>query len=131
MEPNHTNKGETSLQDPVRTGHRLEILNQTFKGLLIINGGGAVSLLAYLQAIENNVALVKAVLAGLATFSAGLVLAILFMIFRDQTSKSDQFRKPAVMVFKRLEQVCLYGSVLAFIVAVILLVVGFYGSLET
>jgi amino acid permease len=122
---------DSSLADKVRTGHRLEILNQAFRGLLAINGGGAVSLLAYLQAIEGNPQLVKAVLSGISAFSAGLVFAILFMLFRDRVSLADQFRKPSVKVFKFFEELFLYGSLLAFVVAVILLVHGYYESLES
>jgi hypothetical protein len=127
---NRINKSETSLQDPVRTAQRLEILNQAFKGLLIINGGGAVSLLAYLQAIEGNTQLIKSVLAGISAFSAGLVFAVLFMLFRDRTSRADQFHRPSVKIFKFFEELFLYSSLLAFIVAVTWLVLGYYGSLE-
>lgn len=87
-------------------------------------------MLAYLQAVEGNNQLVKAVLAGICTFSAGLFFAVLFMLFRDRTSRADQFHKSSVRVFKFFEELFLYSSLLAFVVAVILLVVGYYGSLE-
>lgn len=115
----------TSLQDPERTRHRLEVLNQAFRGLLAIHGGGAVALLAYLQALENkNPALSKVVLVGMLFLVFGLVLAILFMTLRYHTSLEDQRGNPNWKRYRLAGFICLYTSVAFFVIAMLVLIIG-------
>lgn len=117
--------GETTLKDPERTRHRLEILNQAFRGLLAIHGGGAVALLAYLQAIENkDPALSKIVLVGILILAFGLVLAILFMALRYHTSFEDQRGNKNWKSWRIAAFICLYTSVALFVIAILILVIG-------
>jgi uncharacterized membrane protein len=116
---------ETTLADPERTRHRLEILNQAFKGLLIIHGGGAVALLAFLQALGNqNPELSKVILVGMAFLVIGLVLNVLFMTFRYHTSLEDQGRNPNWRKWRAWAFRFLYSSVACFVFAMGVLIVG-------
>jgi hypothetical protein len=45
------------LPDPEQTRNRLEILNQFFRGMLLLNGGACIALLAFLQAIWTGLLL--------------------------------------------------------------------------
>lgn len=120
----------TTLADPERTRHRLEIMNLAFKGLLAIHGGGAVALLAFLQAVINtNPALAKIVLAGISCLGLGLVMAVIFMTFRYHTSLEDQRQSVNWRVYRTVSFLCLYGSLAMFLVAVVVLVIGTYRSL--
>lgn len=116
---------ETTLPDPERTRHRLELLNEAFKGLLLIHGGGAVALLAYLQAIGNaNPSLSRVVLVGILFLVFGLVLAVLFMALRYHTSLEDQGGNPNWRAWRMGAFICLYGSLALFAVAMLVLIVG-------
>jgi hypothetical protein len=64
---------------------------ETFKGLLAINGGGAIALLSFLAAILNKpggmqVALIRAVLVAVLLMMFGLVAAIVHNYLRRQCS---------------------------------------------
>ena len=116
---------KTSLKDAERTRHRLEILNQAFRGLLLINGGGALALLAYLQALEHkDPELSKIILIGLAFLVVGLVTAILFMALRYHTSYEDQRGNPNWEKYRRFVLIFLYGSLAFFVVAMGVLIIG-------
>ena len=124
-----TETQKTTLADSVRTEQRAEVLNQAFRGLLIIHGGGAVALLAYLQAVgDKNPALSKIILVGILLLVVGLVLAVLFMTFRYHTSLEDQRGNPNWRTWRRWVFVFLYGSVAAFAFAMLVLV---FGALRT
>jgi len=70
---------------------RAEIANQSVRGLLLINGGGAVALLAFLQAIwGNNANLEKYVVAGIALFSSGVLITGFINVFRYHASLAFQ-----------------------------------------
>jgi heme/copper-type cytochrome/quinol oxidase subunit 2 len=127
-----TETQKTTLTDPVRTEQRSEILNQAFRGLLIIHGGGAVALLAYLQAVsDKNPALSKIILVGILLLVAGLILAVLFMAFRYHTSLEDQRGNPNWRAWRRRVFVFLYGSVAAFAFAMLVLVIGAFRTLPS
>lgn len=115
----------TTLQDPERTRHRLELLNQAFRGLLIIHGGGAVALLAYLQALgTTNPSLSRVVLVGILFLVLGLVLAVLFMALRYHTSLEDQSGNPKWRAWRLGAFTCLYVSLGLFAVAMLVLIIG-------
>ena len=97
----------TTLTDPERTRHRLEIMNLAFKGLLAIHGGGAVALLAFLQAvISTNPALAKIVLVGISCLGIGLFMAVIFMTFRYHTSLEDQRQSGNWKVYRTVSSYC-------------------------
>ena len=59
----------------MRQDRRAIIRSEGIKGLFLSNGAGAVALLAFLQAVYSDKALVPWVLAALALLAAGVVLA--------------------------------------------------------
>ena len=121
---------KTTLDDPVRTEHRAEILNQAFRGLLAIQGGGAVALLAFLQATgDKNPALSKVILIGILFLVVGLALAVLFMTFRYHTSLEDQRGNPKWKDWRRWVFRFLYGSVASFVIAMLVLIIGAFRTL--
>ena len=121
---------ERPLADPERTRHRLEILNQAFRGLLLIHGGGAVALLAYLQAIgESNPPLSRSILIGMLFLVLGLVFAVLFMTFRCHTSLEDQSGNPNWRSWRKYVFYFLYGSVAMFVIAMLVLIIGAFCAL--
>src|SRR5438093_1026173 len=70
---------------------RNDAMREGVKALFLMNGGGAVALLAFLQAIwTNEPALIRYVLGGLAFLMAGVALAGLVHFFRYHTSMTTQ-----------------------------------------
>ena len=70
---------------------RAEITTQGVKGLFLINGGGSVALLAFLQAVwEKQPQLAKFVVIGIGIMCLGLLLAGLINFFRYHTSFNFQ-----------------------------------------
>ena len=73
-------------------------MDRVLTGLIALNGGAAVALLAFLQAIlKENKSLAQVVLYGMIPLMIGLIAAIFFQIFRYFTSRADQKRKKQVM----------------------------------
>ena len=99
------------LTDEEQTRHRLEILNQFFRGMLLLNGGGCVALLAFLQAIWNNAnaSFVRGILIGMLAFIFGLVFTVVGQFIRYVTSLGLQFGhwygRQAQIAYR-----CLYSS---------------------
>ncbi len=107
---------------------RAEILTESVKGLLLVNGGGAVALLAFLQAIwSQDKELARVVLWGIAMMGGGLVFALLVQPFRVSHSKIVEREGDRKTVFWFSYVACQYLSVLAFAGALGYLV---YGGLE-
>jgi hypothetical protein len=116
---------ETTLQDAERTRHRLEIMNQAFRGLLAIEGGGVVALLAYLRALGNeSLCQSQLVLITILLLVVALTFAVLFMTFRYHTSLSDQAHEPKWRRWRWWSFFFLYGSVALFLVGMLVLVIG-------
>jgi hypothetical protein len=68
---------------------RAQIDTETFKGLLVINGGGAVSLLAIFSQIISKVGyegLARAVMVGVLFMAFGLVVAVVHNYLRRRCS---------------------------------------------
>src|SRR5262245_22433885 len=62
---------------------RARLLTEGYEGLLIVNGGGAAALLAFVQAVwRNDRALAKLTPGGIAFMVAGLFLAMLVPFLR-------------------------------------------------
>jgi hypothetical protein len=73
------------------TEQRNDAMREGVKALLLMNGGGAVALLAFLQAIfQTSPSLAKYVVLGLAFLTCGLVAAGLVHLFRVHTSSTAQ-----------------------------------------
>ena len=116
---------ETTLQDAERTRHRLEIMNQAFRGLLAIQGGGVVALLAYLQALGNDApSQSKLVLVTILFLVVGLTFAVLFMTFRYHTSLEDQKGNVHWRRWRFWSFFFLYGSIALFLMGMLVLVIG-------
>jgi hypothetical protein len=116
---------ETTLQDAERTRHRLEIMNQAFRGLLAIQGGGIVALLAYLQALGNDAPhQSRLVLVTILFLVVGLTFAVLFMTFRYHTSLEDQKGNASWRCWRWWSFFFLYGSIALFFAGMLVLVVG-------
>lgn len=70
-------------------GQRAQVDNETLRGLLIANGGGAVALLAVLPSILDRPGyepLAYAILVGLLVLVVGVALAIAYNYFRRRCS---------------------------------------------
>src|SRR5437870_8101061 len=81
----------SGLQAKDFTDQRNDALREGVKGLFVMNGGGAVAMLAFLQAIwKDNPQLAKYVIASIALLAAGVFLAGLVQIFRYNASSSFQ-----------------------------------------
>jgi formate hydrogenlyase subunit 3/multisubunit Na+/H+ antiporter MnhD subunit len=115
-------------EDMTPTKARQEVITESVRGLFIINGGGAVSLLAFLQAIwKDSPSLARIVLAGLLFMAAGLVFAAFVNYFRyhasfeHQSGNESEYQKnrSRVMWFQKL-------SIASFVVSVLVLVIGAY-----
>lgn len=73
------------------TDQRNDAMREGVKALVLMNGGGAVALLAFLQAIwSKEPALIKYVLWGLGFLVIGVALAGLVHFFRYHTSLATQ-----------------------------------------
>jgi len=110
---------------------RGDVLTESVKALLVVNGGGAAALLAFLQAIWSDTALARITLVGIAWMGVGLVLALLVQPFRFSHSKLVQRTGDRKTVFWFLYSTCEYASVLAFIAALAHLVHGGLGVLAS
>lgn len=111
------------------TEWRRQIMDLVFKGLLALNGAGAVALLAFLQAVwnEENWKLATVVIKGIGILTAGLVLAVLYQAFRYHTSLSFQKGSKRRWLWRYCYLTLMYLSVGAFIGAMTYLV---YSMLE-
>jgi glucan phosphoethanolaminetransferase (alkaline phosphatase superfamily) len=105
---------------------RAEITNQGVRGLLLINGGAAVALLAFLQAIwSEEPALAKYVVIGIGIFSIGVLLAGFINFFRYHTSFNFQSgNKKLYNLFRRLTYSLQYLSLACFGVGMLVVVSG-------
>jgi len=105
---------------------RAAVTTEGVKGLFMLNGGGAVALLAFLQAVwERNPALAKVSLKGIAIFAFGVFLAGFVNFLRYHTSLSFQSGHTlSYKVFRFLSVGCEYVSLIVFAVGVSVLVYG-------
>ena len=124
-------------------------MREGVKALVLMNGGGSVALLAFLQAVWDKApALIGYSLAGLACLVVGVALAGLVQFFRVHTSNATQRMfymasqvsqpKPsfvpsaeeygdtnaAIERYQRLYFVCAYASLILFVVGVGIILFG-------
>lgn len=108
------------------TEQRNDALREGVKGLLLINGGGATAMLAFLQAVWQTKPQIAPFVVGCIAFLAfGLFLAGLVQFFRYQAS--FVFQGGHTVAFHRYRFLYLaaaYGSLVAFIVGIGVVVVG-------
>jgi hypothetical protein len=109
----------SQLADAEQTRNRTEILNQFFRGMLLLNGGGCLALLALLQAIWGDISpsFVRIVVFSMALFLAGLVFSAVSQFTRYTTSVDLQFGHAES---GRLGQRVYIGLVVASVVAFVL-----------
>ncbi|WP_162628876.1 hypothetical protein [Marinobacter bohaiensis] len=108
---------------------RSNIDTENVKGLLLINGGGAIALLAFLPSIlgiEEYRDLVRAVVWGIMGFQVGLVTAVMHNFWRRRCSLAwEQDRNKCQIFGKPLFEPCIcywshgfmFGSLLCFVAA--------------
>lgn len=110
--------------EPQPTEWRRQIMDHVFRGLLALNGAGAVALLAFLQAVWNERELARVVVHAIGVLSIGLVLAVLYQTFRYHTSLAFQRRSKRKWVWRTAYLVFMYLSVSAFLAAMAYLIVS-------
>lgn len=123
---------------------RAQIDTELVKGLLVINGGGSVALLAFLPTILGKpeyAPLAKSVLWGLLSFQVGLVAAVVHNRLRRVCSlvfESHSYSPPPCKLFPlsliklkndppcvcRASVLFMWGSIIAFLLAGVLVISG-------
>ena len=101
-------------------------MTESVKGLFIMNGGGAVALLALFQAIGTDQRVCATfVVAGLFFLIVGLACASIVQWFRFRASESHQGADTLAhgRYYRRYTR-CTIGSIVAFVIAAIIVVVG-------
>lgn len=108
------------------TEQRNDALREGVKGLLLINGGAATAMLAFLQATwTTKPQLAKYIVGCIALLALGLFLAGLVQFFRYQASFSFQGgSQQAFKTYRSLYLMSAYGSLVAFLLGVFTLVLG-------
>ena len=108
---------------------RATLLTEGFKGLLVVNGGGAAALLAFIsQVVDKSPNLAQLSFIGVAFMSVGLGLALLVPFFRYHHSHAAQKLEAAGetenlnTIYWYMYTGCQYLSVVMFVVALVYLV---------
>lgn len=114
------------LQPRDFTQQRDDALREGVKGLLLINGGGATAMLAFLQATwTTKPQLARYIVGCIAFLAAGLFLAGLVQLFRYQASFSFQSgRSRPFRIYRCLYLTAAYASLVAFLLGVLTLLRG-------
>ncbi len=120
------------LQERDFTEQRNDAFREGVKGLFMMNGGGAVAMLAFLQAIwKENPQLAKYVVWCIAFLATGVFMAGLVQFFRYHASFNFQGgRHRASKVYRFLYLTTAYGSLAAFVVGVSVVVSGAWCTLR-
>lgn len=108
------------------TEQRNDALREGVKGLFLMNGGGAVAMLAFLQAIwKEDPHLAKYVIGCIVFFSVGVFLAGFVQFFRYHASFNLQGgNRRAFKAYRILYLRAAYCSLAAFLIAVLVVVSG-------
>lgn len=127
-----TSEPPLGLQAQKFTEQRNDALREGVKGLFLMNGGGAVAMLAFLQAIwKENPHLAQYVIGCIFFFSVGVFLAGLVQFFRYHASFNLQDgRHCAFKVYRFLYLTTAYVSLAAFLVGVLIVVSGAWCALR-
>jgi hypothetical protein len=117
------------------TRQRAEITTQGIRGLLLINGGGAAALLAFLQAIwDKDSALAAYVVTAIAWLGFGIFVAGLSFFLRYHTSLAwqglgrDHWRSRWL---SRTSVASWYVSLVAFVIGLYWIVSGAWRLIES
>jgi hypothetical protein len=122
---------------------RAQIDTENVKGLLLINGGGAIALLAFLPTVlgePSYVFLARAILWALLTFQMGLLAAVIHnhlrrrcsLVYEQASSFSPAHPDRCVVFGKKLKEPCvcmmshafMWFSVVSFFAAGVIVFVG-------
>jgi len=122
---------------------RAQIDTETVKGLLLINGGGAIAFLAFLPTVlgkQEYEALAKAILFGLLLCQLGLLSAVIHnrlrrvcaLRYEEAKAFSPNHPDPCRIFGKSLQEpcvclwsiACMWGSLLMFLVAGVVVFLG-------
>ena len=104
---------------------RAEVFTEAVKSLILVNGGGAVALLAFLQAVwDRNVALARLSLIGICFMLAGVTFALVIPFFRVPHSHRAEQTEDLKTWMWYAYYACAYLSVGSFFVGWGYLVVG-------
>jgi len=114
------------------TQQRNEASREGIRGLLIINGGGAVALLAFLQAIwQQDKLLAKYIVIGISVLSLGVVVAGAANFLRYHASFNFQSgNMERWLLFRRSYISCWYLSLVCFLIGLGVVVLGAYCQLN-
>jgi len=97
---------------------RSELLNEAVKASLIVNGGGAVAMLGFIQAIWTvSTPLGHASILALFLMSIALFLTMLVPVLRTLHSKKAGGMKKTPTIFSKSYYLFLYASPVLFILA--------------
>lgn len=103
---------------------RVEIANQGMKALLAINGGAAVSLLAFLQAVwSDSPSLIKPTLFGLLIYCIGVAFGAISYQLRVQVSLAHQFKRQSYRALNSVSYAVQIGGLVAFLFGSVTMVV--------
>jgi hypothetical protein len=112
------------------TERREKMWEQSARLLGLMNGGSAVALLAFVQAIWKDMAeLVVWVVYGLIVFAVGLALATIIPQLRESTVLNWRSNGPKAKVYQCLYRSAAKLSVLSFLVGVGFVAYGILASL--
>jgi hypothetical protein len=128
-DPEPTGDWTSKLDDAEQTRNRTEILNQFFRGMLLLNGGACVALLAFLQAIwdKTTTDFVRMVIFGMAPLLLGLVSTAVSQYARYKISLHLQYkRRKKGRRWQRAYVSLVVLSVLAFVAGVGVILWGLY-----
>jgi hypothetical protein len=119
------------LSAEARTRQRDQAASELVRALLIINGGGAAALLAFLQAIwSSQRALAKPTIVALIILAVGAVLAAAFHLFRYQASWHHQRGDLNRWVkYRRFYLISAWLSLLAFLAGIVVVAIGAWNAL--
>lgn len=99
------------------TKQRNEAMVQAVRGLFIINGGGAVALLAFMQAVwkePDATALTRALVIGAGLLVGGVILAAMVHLFRYLTAFAFQRDNRIWRLWRRAYLFCAWVSLVLF-----------------
>ena len=110
---------------PTDTQRRDEMMIQAVRGLFIMNGGGGVALLAFLQAVwtHSNIA-VGPVLFGLIWLGLGTALAGSVLLVRYSTTVAFAQHSRWRWCWHHAYMICAWGSVVCFSGGVLTVSIG-------
>lgn len=114
------------------TEQRNEAMVQTVRGLLLVNGGGAVVLLAFLQAIWSDpraIDLAHSIILGIGFLAAGLVVALGVHPLRYMTAFRFQARRRTWVLWRLGYLLCTVASLALFASGIWVVLRGAWGAL--